>query len=243
MIEEATDPWWKSLFSDAGAQWAVLLSGWGAAAWQFFRRRAQFLVVREVSAWHAVNPGVAVKSRVRITFDDKPVSTLGQIDVTLRNEGSDVIRDWAVTLGVTGGADCQILDAIVVSAPKGLCAAFEGRTVEITAQFLNAYREHKEEAHVRILTAGPAWCASARGSGVGWSVKFLDEDRLDSTTEWKSTLMVWTPVLLCALVTTAISRRFYSLATGVVSGAALNLAIHVVRLNAIYRRRQKKRRS
>jgi hypothetical protein len=69
-------------------------------------------VIRDVGTSSLVRVWPGVRRKIKISFDDKPITMLGQIDYELFNEGSDVIQNPDFTF--TFPTESIVLDVLLL---------------------------------------------------------------------------------------------------------------------------------
>jgi|ERR1019366_4137647 hypothetical protein len=98
------------LYTNAPAAWIAALAATTGLLLQL-RKRPKRLVIRETRNSSLIHVWPTVRSKVKITFNDQPIETLGQIGGEIFNEGSDTIQRPTFTLTLPSTA--AILDAQV----------------------------------------------------------------------------------------------------------------------------------
>lgn len=119
-----------------------------------------------------LNVGPALRSRIAITFDGKPISDPRVIGYEIYNEGSDTIENAAFTITLPAGA--VVLSAATVPdecESKGEAGAPEN-IVRVSIPYLNPFHVHKQLVRLLVFVDGETRPARVAGSGEGWSVRY-----------------------------------------------------------------------
>ena len=135
------------------------------------RKKAQRIVVREIANSSLIRIWPGVRQKIKMTFEDRPIRTLGQIDANIFNEGSNVIQNPTFKLILP--EESTILDTLVTPVDLGVKRTIHSNTVTITFPYLNPIREHKHLVELSMLVDGRTEPIYVTGSGEGWSVKHL----------------------------------------------------------------------
>jgi hypothetical protein len=100
------------LFSDAGAGWVFgLVSLIGLIISYTRKNRFQRIIFKELRKRSLVDIKKSIRNKIKITFDEKPVSGLSQIHAAIFNDGVNVIKD--ITLRVYLPENVTFLDVLV----------------------------------------------------------------------------------------------------------------------------------
>lgn len=173
--------------SDAGAGWVFgILS---LAVLIYTRRRdlrSTRIVVREIRRIEPISVGPSVKDKIKILFNGREISQLGQIDLEIWNEGKDTISSPCLAVEVPD--DLEILDGELVGSGTA-SVAFEKNTAKLTFEYLNAFKEHKQVERLLLIVDGNIERIKITGGGEGWSVR---HERLPTKAQEKKMRMIAT---------------------------------------------------
>jgi len=106
-----------------------------------------------------------------MTFDDKPIGALGQINGDIFNEGSDVIQ--RPTFALTLSEKSVVLDVLMTPQDLEAQSKIDRNTLTITLPYLNPVREHGQIVKLSLLVDGETKNIKVVGGGEGWSVRHL----------------------------------------------------------------------
>ena len=153
-------------------------AAWFAATVSFFsllyvlrsRKKPKKLVVREVRNSSLINIWPGVRPKIKMTFCDKPIGTLGQVDGDIFNEGSGTIQNPTFTL--TLPSESRVLDILITPDDFGAKPTLEGEKLTLALPYLNSVREHGEVLKLSVLVDGKTEPIKISGGGEGWSVRY-----------------------------------------------------------------------
>jgi len=110
-------------------------------------------------------------SRLKVTFNDEPVTDLSLSSWKIRNSGTaDLTKPIHIHFRFPGGT--------VLSATTPMTVTPDERRggVEMKMPFLNSYRKHKSIITVAFVVSGSIEDIEVSGSGPGWSVRMRRSD-------------------------------------------------------------------
>ena len=106
-----------------------------------------------------------------MTFADRPIATLAQIEGEIFNDGTEIIRN--PTFALTLPEVTAILDSALTPEDPAVTSTVNGNTVTITMPYLNPVRDHHQVLKFSILADGDTELWSVRGGGEGWSLHHI----------------------------------------------------------------------
>jgi hypothetical protein len=160
------------LYTNAPAAWLSALVAIVTCVYLLrSRKKPKRLVIRESRNTSVVTIRPSVRDKIKMTFDDKPIKTLGQIDGDIFNEGSDVIQ--RPTFSLTLSEKSVVLDVSVTPQESEIETKIDRNTLSITLPYLNPIREHGQILKLSLLVDGDTQNMRAVGGGEGWSVRHL----------------------------------------------------------------------
>ena len=106
-----------------------------------------------------------------MTFSGQRISTLGQIDVQIFNEGAEVIQHPEFTVSLP--AESRILGVGVRPEEIQCPPEIEGNRVKVRLPYLNPIGDHKQILALSLLVDGSTDPIKATGGGEGWSVRHV----------------------------------------------------------------------
>jgi hypothetical protein len=165
------------LFSDAGAGWALwllTLVTWGIAFAR--RKRASRITVVQIERASLVRRRSAYSDLIDVTFAGDPVNNLGETQILVTNEGSEVIRNIVLTMSFP--TTTKVLHAIPHSTtdeetPAGWQLETADHELTLRLPYLNPFKEHKHGCRLSLFVDGFANGMTVSGGGAGWSVSYL----------------------------------------------------------------------
>lgn len=156
------------LYTNAPAAWISTLVATVTCVYVLWsRKRPNIIIVQDITHSSLIRVWPSIREKIKLTFNDQPITTLGQIDLKVFNNGSDVIKDSSFEIMLPKdskilGAEIEPQDAIPKTAIKDNC-------VVVAIQHLNPAREHDQFVYVSILVDGETSPLKVTGSGMGWS--------------------------------------------------------------------------
>ena len=135
------------------------------------RKKPRRVVIRELNNSSLIRIWPGVRGKVRMTFEDRPIDGLGQIEGEIFNEGSDAIQNPTITLRLPKKS--TVLAVSVSPADFEVESTIDANTVSIRLPYLNAVGDHKQVLKVSVLVDGETKPLRASGSGEGWSVRLV----------------------------------------------------------------------
>jgi len=128
MIQGAPETVQRWLQTNAPAAWisalvAILTCGFLVRS----RRKPKRVVLREIRNTSVVNIWPNVRHKIKMTFDDKAINTLGQIDADIFNTGSEPVQQ--PTLLVTLPSKSVVLDVRLGPQSSQARATIDGNKV------------------------------------------------------------------------------------------------------------------
>lgn len=176
------------------------------------RKTPKKLVFREVSNTSVVSIWPAVRDKIKMTFDDKPISSLGQIEARVFNSGSEVIHEPSFVVSLPKKS--EVLS--VSTSPEHFNAQWIVRdnTVTVSLPYLNPVRDHSQIVKLSLLTEGRTKIVGITGGGEGWSVKHLALPNPKRQTYFAWALIVYS---FLSVVASFFYSRHIELVTGIPS--------------------------
>jgi|SRR5579864_5692292 len=160
------------LYTNAPAAWISALVATVTVGFLLYsRKRPNRIVIREIRNTSVVRIRPSVRNKIKMTFDDKPIETLGQIEGEIVNDGSGVITTPKFVF--TLAEDSIVLDALITPQDFGATAEIDRNTVTIALPYLNPVREDKQIVRLSLLVDGTTENIKTTGGGEGWSVWYL----------------------------------------------------------------------
>jgi len=132
--------------------------------------RPRRVVVQELRRVVPISIRENIKDRIKMTFDDRKVESLGQIEASIFNEGKDTITEPEIRIEFA--KNIKVIDATVPESNNGI-AEWAENVVKVKFKFLNARKEHKHAEKVSIITEGRIDGIRVTGGGEGWSVRHI----------------------------------------------------------------------
>lgn len=170
IVQTQSDSILHWLYTNAPAAWiAAFVAVTGLLL--RLRKKPRRLVFRERRNSSLIRIWPTVRSQIKITFADRPIGRLGQIEGEVFNEGSDPIQHPTFTVNLPTAA--SILDARISPEGCGGKCEIQGNTATVTLDYLNPFQDHRQLFKVAILADGETTDVTVRGSGEGWSVRHI----------------------------------------------------------------------
>jgi hypothetical protein len=158
------------LYTNAPAAWISALIAVSVLGIQL-RKKPKRLVIRELRNTSLINIQRPLREKIKMTFADRPIQGLAQVEGEIFNEGSDTIQRARITL--TFPLATALLDARVTPDDAGAQCDISDKTATITLPYLNSVRDHKQLLKISILADGDTGAIKASGGGEGWSTRYL----------------------------------------------------------------------
>jgi hypothetical protein len=169
-MQSPPDSWAHWLYTNAPAAWlSALIAILTCIVLLRSRKRPKRLVVREVASSSLVRVWPGVRRKIKISFDDKPITTLGQVDYEMFNEGSEVIQNPKLTLALP--PQSVVLDVLLKPEESGAELKIDTNRVSIYLPYMNPVREHRQTLSLSVLVDGDPSEVKITGAGEGWSVR------------------------------------------------------------------------
>jgi hypothetical protein len=166
-VQSVPDSWTHWVYTNAPAAWlSALVATIGCLILIRRRIRPRRLVIRELGTSSLVRVWPGVRQKIKISFDDRPITILGQIDYEVFNEGSDVIQNSDFTL--TFPAESIVLDVLLTPEDVAAELKIEANKVTVRLPYINPVREHRQRLTLSILVDGNPAKVGIVGSGAGW---------------------------------------------------------------------------
>lgn len=159
------------IFSEAGAGWIIgVLSLIVLLITRLMDKRPSRIVFKEVRKTNPISIRPGIKDKIKIIFQGREVSQLGQIESELFNEGKDPIKKPVINIEVPDSV--EVLDCSTHEISKA-SIQIDKNIIILSLDYLNPYKEHKQKEIISIITSGKVDSMKVYGSGEGWSVKHL----------------------------------------------------------------------
>ena len=160
------------LYTNAPAAWISALVAIVTCGFLLLsRKKPKRLVVRESRNTSVVSIRPSVRDKIKMTFDETPIKTLGQIDGDIFNEGSEVIQQPTFALMLS--EQSVVLDVLLTPLDLEGKSKIDRNKVSITLPYLNPVREHGQIVKLSLLVDGETKNMKVVGGGEGWSVRYL----------------------------------------------------------------------
>jgi hypothetical protein len=172
LIQNAQNGWSQWFYTNAPAAWFSAVAAVTTLAFVLrSRKKPNRIVVREISNGSLVSIWPSVRDKITVAFQGRPIQKLGQVDVEIFNEGSEVIKKPAVEIALQRGS--TILDLLLFPPDPENQIQVNANKVVLLLPHLNPFREHKQIVKVSILLDGDADQVEINGDGEGWSTRHL----------------------------------------------------------------------
>lgn len=133
------------------------------------RKKPKRLVVREVRISSLVTIWASVRDQIKMSFAGMPINGLGQVELEIFNEGSEVIKD--ANLKVSFADDCKVLGLLIAPEELGARSLIHNNGISIVLPYVNPHREHKQTVTASIVVDGDPASLQITGAGEGWSLR------------------------------------------------------------------------
>jgi hypothetical protein len=166
------------LFSEAGAGWVFgVVSLIGLVLTLLSRKRPQRIICRELHKTSLVHVSDSAKAKIAVSFDDRPVEKLSQLELVIFNDGSEVVEDILLTFQFQESTKVLAVDYEVTPRNVDMTitpryAESGGNQCNVEINFLNPQRPHKQQVKAYIVCDGTVDHARVAGGGKGWSLRF-----------------------------------------------------------------------
>lgn len=169
MIPDSLTQW---LYTNAPAAWLSALVAIITCSFVLWtRKKPNKIIIQDITQTSLVRVWPSVKSKISLTFDGQPITSLGQVDLEVSNEGSEVIKDPLFVIALPKSSN--VLDVLLSPQSTGATKSIENNTVTISIPHLNPIREHGQLLFVSILVDGKTGPLKVTGTGEGWSTRHL----------------------------------------------------------------------
>jgi hypothetical protein len=184
-VQATQDTWLHWLYTNAPAAWLSAL----AASIAFIlalrsRKKPKRLVVREVRNSSVVRIWPTIRHKISMTFEDRPIKSLAQIEAEIFNEGSETIEHPEFTLDLPDG--CTVLGVSITPGDPQAETVIDAHSIAVALRYVNALSEHGHVLRLSVLADGDTDPVKISGSGPGWSIRHLpvEERRTDFSQLW-----------------------------------------------------------
>jgi hypothetical protein len=169
-LQTAPDTLSRWFYTNAPAAWiSALIATAGLIFVLSSRKQPRRLVVREVRNTSLVTIWPSVRDQIQMTFDGRPIGSLGQVALEIYNEGSDVIQNARIAVSLP--EDCKVLGLLIEPAELRATSATDKNVIYIILPYVNPYSDHKQTVSVSILVDGDPAALRTTGTGEGWSLR------------------------------------------------------------------------
>ena len=161
------------LLSDAGAGWVfgVISAIALVASYIYNKKKPSIIVFKELEKASLVNISSKIKDRVNITFDSKPIDTIGYVEAELYNEGIETIKEPVLFFSVPENAKILHIDVNTTIEDFNIKTEIDGDKAKLIIPYLNSVKEHFHILHLSILLDGSIDSLNMTGGGQGWSTR------------------------------------------------------------------------
>ena len=167
---KASDGIWGWFSTNAPAAWiSALIATVSLLLVLRSRKQPKKLVIREVKNSSLIKIWPGIRDKITVSFGDRQVGSLGQMEIELLNSGSEVIEHASCTLQLS--KDAHVLGTVLRPEYIESTTLIEDSTIKINIPYLNPMREHEQVMKLSILVEGDAELVDASGMGQGWSVR------------------------------------------------------------------------
>jgi hypothetical protein len=135
------------------------------------RKRPQRLAVRHEASSPLVRVWPSIRKKITVAYDNRPVDSLGQIDVTVLNEGSEIIENPSIIISLPKGS--KVLSVLIDPSNFGTSRTTDESQVEVSWPYSNPFREHKQIVRISLLVEGDTTPVAISGHGHGWSIRHV----------------------------------------------------------------------
>lgn len=171
MVQTQSDTFIHWLYTNAPAAWiSAAIAIITCALVVRSKKKPRRVVIREVSNSSLVRIRSEIQHKIKMTFEDKAISTIGQIEADIFNGGSEVVH--SPTLVLTLPPDAVVLDVLVTPEHLQPNVEVDDNRIKLAFAYLNPVGEHDETAKMSLLVDDTTKLMVA-GGGEGWSVRFL----------------------------------------------------------------------
>lgn len=196
-LQSQQDTWWHWLYTNAPAAWiSALIALTSLLVVLKKRKRAKRIVIQEVSRSSLIRIWPTVRRKIQITFDSRTISTLGQIDLELFNEGSEFIDTPELILTLPEGT--RVLDTHTSPEDATVECQIEQNKVSVRLPYLNPLQEHHQMIRLSLLVDGSTAPVRVAGGGQGWSLRHcrLPSPKRRFWSDMAEFILVWTVLVV-----------------------------------------------
>lgn len=160
------------LYTNAPAAWlAAIVATITLIYILLTRKKPKKIIVRDIYESSLVRIWPSVKKKISLTFEGKTIDTLGQVDLEIFNEGSEVIKN--PTFMIVFPKTSRVLDVLLRPQDGKPTREIKNNNVTISIDYLNPMREHNHVLFVSFLVDGATAPIKAEGTGEGWSMRHV----------------------------------------------------------------------
>lgn len=227
IIQNAPNNWTQWFYTNAPAAWFSAVTAITTLVFVLrSRKKPNKIVVREISNGSLVHIWPSVRDKITVAFLGRLIQNLGQLDLEIFNEGSDVIKHPGIEISLQGGS--TILDLLLTPPDPQAQTQVNANKVILRFPYLNPHREHKQVVKVSVLLEGNPEQVVVSGDGEGWSCRHVPMPRptqlLNSLT-WSMILVLASGFFLGLLTWSifGVRHRTGTLITLLVAGLIMGL--------------------
>lgn len=160
------------LYTNAPAAWiSAFVAAITCVVLLWTRKKPNRIVIREKINTSLISIRKAFIEKIKVTYEDRNIRSLGQVALSVYNEGSDVIRCPTFTLNFPEGS--TVLEIWIDPEEVNDVFAIQDNKAIIKLRYLNPIRDHKQNVILLFAIDGKTNPVTANGSGEGWSVKYI----------------------------------------------------------------------
>ncbi len=202
LLAQASDDWWpKILASMAGAA----VTGFVALViWWLNKKKPNIIKAQEVELGSLIHVAETVLPRIVVTFDDKVVANLSQLEAAITNDSHETLKD--VVLKIDFPAKTTVLECQIA----GITATYEivvPSHVTIKIPYINSMKDHGDKIAIKVNCDGPIAGYTLTGRGDGWSAKHVTIRQLERRKQ-KIMIALLTMNLIFTLIVVATSLDY-----------------------------------
>jgi hypothetical protein len=163
----------------------VGIAGWAITRY-LSRRKPLVIDVVRIEETSVLEIDSNIKNDIKIEYKGSPVQSLYRTKYRVLNRGESPINNVQFELQIDTQASSHILYSVILDdSGKPLSGATAStppvapnsgkQEILINLDFLNPYSGYKEKVLLDIYSSSPFQTITARGRGLGWTVKYFDQ--------------------------------------------------------------------
>lgn len=229
-------------YTNAPAAWiSAFVAAITCAILLWTRKKPNRIIIREEINTSLISIRKAFIEKIKVSYENRNIGSLGQVALTVYNEGSDVIRYPTFTLNFPERS--TVLEMWVDPEEVNDTYVIQGNKTTIKLRYLNPIRDHKQKVIILFAIDGKTNPVTTNGSGEGWSIKYIPLPTAKQNTT--RTFIVMFIVGLISYIYGRCIERVYGIPIEEISGRAfiaylpfmLAIIIAIVLINAWLKQR------